>query len=327
MKIPSDELENTFFRISSEHGFTEKDAAELARVFAGSTMDGVYSHGINRFPRFIREVRDGTVIPGTEPVHLRGQPAFEQWDGRQGAGILNALRCADRAVQLAERSGIGCIGLANTNHWMRGGTYGWRVADRGLLFIGWTNTMPNMPPWGGDRNTIGNNPFVLAIPRSEGHVVLDMAMSQYSYGKLEWQAKKGGMMPEYAGHDSRGGITRDPAEVLASGRVLPSGLWKGSAMAMVLDLAAAVLSGGLTTFRIGELTAETRLSQVFIAANIRQFMRQEEIDNIAREALDFSRQQNDRILYPGQRALEHRRICLAGGVEIPDELWKEICSL
>jgi len=165
---------------------------------------------------------------------------------------------------LAGQSGIGCVGLANTNHWMRGGTYGWRVAERGLLFIGWTNTMPNMPPWGGDRNTIGNNPFVMAIPRSEGHVVLDMAMSQYSYGKLEWHAKKGGMMPEFAGYDTRGEITRDPAEVLATERILPAGLWKGSAMAMVMDLAAAVLSGGLTTCGIGDLPAETKLSQVFI---------------------------------------------------------------
>ena len=93
------------------------------------------------------------------------------------------------------------MGLRNTNHWMRGGTYGWKAAEEGFLFMGWTNTMPNMPPWGGDTAALGNNPFVLAIPRPGGHIVLDMAMSQYSYGKLEWHQKCGTELPEYGGYN------------------------------------------------------------------------------------------------------------------------------
>ena len=102
-------------------------------------------------------------------------------------------------MELASIYGIGCVGLQNTNHWMRGGSYGWRAAEKGKLFIGWTNTMPNMPPWGGSEPTLGNNPFVLAIPREEGHLVLDMAMSQYSYEKLEWHMRSGTDLPEYGG--------------------------------------------------------------------------------------------------------------------------------
>ena len=57
---------------------------------------------------------------------------------------------------------------------MRGGTYGWQAADAGLIGICWTNTMPNLPPWGAEVPRIGNNPLVVAVPRPDGHVVLEV---------------------------------------------------------------------------------------------------------------------------------------------------------
>ena len=70
------------------------------------------------------------------------------------------------------------------NHWMRGGSYGWQAADAGVIGICWTNTLPNVPPWGASEPRIGNNPLIIAIPRPPAHVVLDMAMSQFSVGAL-----------------------------------------------------------------------------------------------------------------------------------------------
>ena len=91
----------------------------------------------------------------------------------------------DRAVELARANGIGCVALGNTNHWLRGGSYGWQAAEAGCVGICWTNTQPNMPAWGARDRRIGNNPFVMAVPRKEGHVVVDIAMAQFSYGQME----------------------------------------------------------------------------------------------------------------------------------------------
>jgi len=219
-------LEDTFLSALTTHGFSQESAKKIARTFTQTTFDGVFSHGINRFPRFINDVKTGIVQPGNIPRLINGMQALEQWDGLQGPGILNALHCTDRSLQLAGEYGIGCVGLRNTNHWMRGGTYGWRAAEKGFLFMGWTNTIPNMPPWGGETASLGNNPFILAIPHKEGHIVLDMAMSQYSYGKLEWHQKCGTDLPEYGGYNKEHELTRNPEEILESGRILPIGLWK-----------------------------------------------------------------------------------------------------
>lgn len=327
MIIKPQALEEKFNELLLKYGFPAVQAKQVAAVFTQTSMDGVFSHGINRFPRFIGDVRNGTVIPGTEPELIKSFSAFEQWDGKHGAGISNALYAADRCMELAGTHGIGCVGMRNTNHWMRGGTYGWRAADRGFLFLGWTNTMPNMPPWGAKEAVLGNNPFVMAIPRKKGHLVLDMAMSQYSYGKLEWQKLKGEDLPEYGGYDLDMKLTKDPAKILKSEHILPTGLWKGSALALVLDLAAGIISGGNTTMKIGSLEAETDLSQVFIAVDINRHMTEEQRETLVEETLDHIRDSNDRVRYPGQRSREDRKFHLEKGVDIPEKIWSEILAL
>ena len=282
-------LKVSFAAILHKYGFPQTQAAEVARVFAETTIDGVFSHGINRFPRFIGDVKEGTVKPGIVPELKNAFHALEQWDGNQGAGISNALVCTDRSIELASSHGIGCVALRNTNHWMRGGSYGWRAAEKSKLFIGWTNTMPNMPPWGGKDPRLGNNPFVLAIPHKKGHIVLDMAMSQFSYGKLEWHQRKGTDLPQSGGYNLEQELTKNPGEILDSEQILPTGMWKGSALALVLDMAAAMLSGGNTTAKIGPLKSETNLSQVFIALDMEQHMNAEQREKLVDETLAYIR--------------------------------------
>ena len=87
--------------------------------------------------------------------------------------------------------GIGLASLSNTNHWQRGGTYGWHAARKGFIFICWTNTEANMPAWGAKDVRLGNNPFVIAVPYKDEAVVLDFAMTQFSYGKMENYRREG----------------------------------------------------------------------------------------------------------------------------------------
>ncbi len=299
MKIQFNELRDRLYTILKRYSFKEPEAAELALIFTETTFDGVFSHGINRFPRFIKDVEKGVVKPGILPEKISELNALEQWDGMGGAGITNALFCSNRCTELASKFGMGCVGLRNTNHWMRGGTSA----------------------------ALGNNPFVMAIPHSKGHIVLDMAMSQYAYGKLEWHKKNGTDLPEYGGYNRNNQLTKNPAEIMESERILPTGLWKGSAMSLVLDLAAAILSGGNTTQKIGELSHETSLSQVFIAMDIEKNFSSERLQLMIDETLTFNREQNEDARYPGQASLEKRRFHQEHGIEIPEEVWNEIKNL
>ena len=143
-------------------------------------------------------VRNESVDPSAQPRVVARFGAMERWDGQRGTGNLNAHAAMSRAIALSREHGIGCVAMCNTNHWMRGGTYGWQAAEAGMIGICWTNTMPNLPPWGGAERAIGNNPLVIAVPRAKGPVVLDMAMSQFSYGTLESYRKRGEQLPDFA---------------------------------------------------------------------------------------------------------------------------------
>jgi 3-dehydro-L-gulonate 2-dehydrogenase len=234
-----------------------------------------------------------------------------------------------RAIELSREHGIGCVALANTNHWMRGGTYGWQVADTGFIGVCWTNTLANLPPWGASAPALGNNPLIVAVPRPAGHVVLDMAMSQFSYGALATYQQKGRLLPVDGGFDTAGNLTRDPAAIEASQRPLPIGYWKGSGLAMMLDTVAALLSGGLATHQIPiEPVKETSLSQVFLAFNLARLQPSEDSVRTADAIVDSVLAGNPgAVRYPGQQVLQTRAENLALGLPVREELWIDLRRL
>lgn len=326
MNIAYDELYGVLLRVLLARGFETERADRCARLFADTDRDGVYSHGLNRFPRFIRMIDTGVVDVRGRAERISAPGAMEQWDGRRGAGNLNAQDCMQRAIELAAEHGIACVALANTNHWMRGGSYGWQAADAGVIGICWTNTLPNVPPWGGTEPRIGNNPLIVAIPRPPSHVVLDMAMSQFSVGALASYRMRGQQLPVPGGYDKDGRLSVDPVALEESRRLLPIGFWKGSGLALVLDMLAALLSGGLATYQIAPIPEkESNLSQVFIA--IRPPSDAATTSYVVEQILAYTQAPSpggDRVRYPGERTLETRRRNLEDGILVDQSVWTQV---
>jgi 3-dehydro-L-gulonate 2-dehydrogenase len=335
MRVTYSELQDTVRRALETTGLAPERAALCARLIADSSRDGVHSHGLNLVPRLIRMMRTGVVDVHAAPTRVSASGAIERWDGHRGVGALNAHHCMAAAIAIARTHGIGCVALANTNHWMRGGTYGWQAAEAGAIGICWTNTLPNLPPWGAAEPGVGNNPLVVAVPRPGGHVVVDMALSQFSYGALAGYRARGETLPVPGGFDVHGNLTRDPAAIEASKRPLPIGFWKGSALSIVLDMIAAMLSGGRATHQIpAGPEAETGLSQVFIAidgtpdADRRSALGDRSPSAIADAIVDhLARAAGDGVRYPGQRTLETRRRQLAEGIEVDQSSWAFVGAL
>ena len=333
LRIPYNQLRDFLAAILIKIGFTPDRARECASMFADVSLDGVHSHGINRFPRFVRAVRNGVVNPNAMPELVSRFGALERWDGHRGVGVnLNARHAMDRAMALGQEHGIGCVALANTNHWMRGGAYGWQAADAGLIGMCWTNTMPNVPPWGSAEPRIGNNPLIVAIPRKQGHLVLDIAMSQFSYGALEAYRLRGEMLPVPGGFNRKGELTCDPAEIEKSSRHLTIGYWKGSGLAIMLDLLGAVLSGGLATHQIpGDSERETSLSQVFLTIDPTCLSPAEEVDEAANQLVDnlhgASPLPGTSVRYPGEQVLKTRKENMERGIPVNPAIWKQIQQL
>ena len=219
--IPSRDVKETFYNILISYGFDKSKADTCAEIFTANSIDGVYSHGVNRFGRFIEYLQKGYIKKDAEPTLIQSRNAIEHWDAQFGPGPLNALHATDRAMKLATDFGIGCVTLANNNHWMRAGYYGWKAAKAGFAFMSWTNTIGNMPAWNAVDPRLGNNPLVLAIPYKYEAIVLDMAMSQYSYGKMELAAMKNEQLPTAGGFNTEGFLSTDPQSIIDSRRFLP----------------------------------------------------------------------------------------------------------
>ncbi|HEY1985505.1 MAG TPA: 3-dehydro-L-gulonate 2-dehydrogenase [Terracidiphilus sp.] len=329
-RIPFDEVREELARILGGLGFAEERAQMGARLFAETTCDGVYTHGIHRFPRFVSMVRNGSIDVLAEAEKVAGFGALERWDGRLGPGNLNAHAAMERAMTLGRAHGIGCVALGNTNHWMRGGTYGWQAAEAGVIGICWTNTMPNLPPWGGAEPCIGNNPLVIAIPRAKGPVVLDMAMSQFSYGALESYRKRGELLPVDGGFDEDGKLTRDAAAIEASQRALPVGYWKGSGLSVVLDMAAALMSLGKATHQLAaDPLRERGLSQMFFAIDPAALGTESDVaDGIVRSLQGCrSAEAGKPVRYPGEQTLKIRAENRKLGLPVDAEVWAQIVAM
>ena len=330
--IPADEMQEIFTGILLKYGFTQLKALECASIFTDSSLDGIYTHGVNRFPRFIQYIKDGYVIGDATPTLENKFGGLEQWNGNLGPGISNAIYATDIAMKLATQFGIGCVALRNTNHWMRGGTYGWQAAKAGYVFIGWTNTIANMPAWGAKDAKLGNNPLVMALPYKDEAIVLDMAMSQYSHGSLELSAMKGETLSVHGGFDAEGNLTKDPSAILASNAPIPVGYWKGAGLSLLIDLLATILSGGLSTHELSEKEVEFGLSQVFIAIDISKLENHSLITKAIDEILKDYHQslpldETKKIVYPGERILQTRKNNLDNGIPVLKKVWDEINSL
>lgn len=329
IRIPYEKMKSEFFRILSGIGFSEPKAEQCAEIFTMNSLDGVNSHGINRFSRFVKNTLDGLVNPEAVPSLLHKTGSIEQWNGNLGPGPLNAVFATERAMELAMGNGIGMVSLAHTNHWMRGGTYGWQAAKKGFVFLCWTNTCQNMPAWGATDPRIGNNPFVIAIPYHDEAIVLDFAMSQYSYGKMESLKHEGSKLPYPGGFNKKGELTTDPGEILESWRVLPVGYWKGAGLSLLLDIMAAILSGGLSTHEIGSCSTEHNVSQVFIAINIKVLHNFPAIDGSIHQIIEdlhksIPESPSSKIRYPGENVLLIRNENMKKGIPVSSVIWEKI---
>jgi 3-dehydro-L-gulonate 2-dehydrogenase len=216
---------------------------------------------------------------------------------------------------------------------MRAGTYGWQAAEAGFIGICWTNTMPNLPPWGGAERIIGNNPLVIAVPRPGGHVVLDMAMSQFSFGQLESYRKRGEMLPVDGGFDSNGNLTRDPGAIEQSWRPLPIGYWKGSGLSVLLDMIAAMMTLGNATHQLSHNPVfESGISQMFLAMNPSAFGPEPKTVEIA-DAIVASlhsakpAMEGKQVRYPGEATLRIRAENRKLGLPVEPAVWTEILAM
>jgi len=325
-RIDRDQLILRLDALFLAEGVPPRRARRLAELYTQASADGVYSHGVHMVPGLLRLLRAKEIADTrSDPRLVARSGAIERYDGHCGLGVLNAEFCIDRAMSLADAFGIGCVALRNTRHWGRPGNCGWRAAQRGFLAICWTNTPPNMPAWPDTgENAIGNNPIVFAAPGKDGaHLVLDMAMSQFSFGRMETHRAEGKPLPVIGGVDASGHPTTDAAAILDRGHPWPIGFWKGTGLAILLDVFAAIMADGRDTANLKPGGGDPHVSQVFLAIQPSHLGGRGAAQRTD-EILSVYAAQNPAARYPGEAALASRRQSEIDGVYVRDDVWTQL---
>ena len=306
-------------------------AHRFAEIFAGNSLDGVYSHGMNRYQRYLDDMESGLCnAKVTEAERVSGVGGLEVWDADFGVGPLIAQQMASRAIELAKTHGIACVALRNNSHWLRAGRYGLMMADADMMGICMTNTCMNLTAYGAMEPSTGNNPITFAVPRKAGSLVMDMAVSQYAYGKLEIMAQEGGMLDTPCGYDKEGNLTCDPAKIIESGLMLPMAMWKGSALSIMIDLMTSMLALGRTSLEIGKPSdGEKGMSQMFICMNPAAVVDMDRAEEQMERSIEFLNAlqlhgEKGGVHVPGQNLEKTRQRNCEHGIPVTEGTWQKI---
>lgn len=316
-----------------ERFLNAQDAKRFAEIFAGNSLDGVYSHGMNRYPRYLSDMESGLCdAKVTQAERVSGLGGLEVWDAHFGVGPLIAQQMAERAIELAGTHGIACVALRNNSHWLRAGRYGLMMADAGMMGLCMTNTCMNLVAYGAKEPSTGNNPITIAIPRRAGSLVMDMAVSQYAFGKLEIMAQEGGMLDTPCGYDTDGNLTNDPKKIVESGLMTPMALWKGSALSIMIDLMVSMLSLGRTSLEIGTpADGEKGMSQLFVCMNPAAVVDMDKAEAQMEKTIAFLNGLEPRdgvhgVHAPGENLEKTRARNRERGIPVTEDTWQKIVN-
>ena len=225
------------------NGCDEANANALADIISRAERDGSHSHGLFRIPGYVKALRSGKVNGKAKPflnkkssviLHVNGNSCF--------APLAQAVGLPELA-NVTLQNGIGALSLTNIHHFAALWPETEFLADRGLVGIAFTAYMPTVAPAGSTEKLFGTNPISFAWPRpGKNPVCFDMATSSMALGDLQIAARDGKSVPLGTGLNKDGNQTKNPAEIV-SGVLLPFGGYKGSAIALMVELLAAGLTG------------------------------------------------------------------------------------
>ena len=238
-----DEIHDLAHGAMTANGCNEANAAALADIVTRAERDGSHSHGLFRIPGYVKALRSGKVDGAATPTVTRRTPAVIQCEGHGCFAPLAQATALPVLAEAAQEIGVAALSLTGIHHFAALWPETEFLADRGLVGIACTAYMPMVAPAGSSTKLFGTNPISFAWPRpGKDPVCYDMATAAMAMGDIQIAARDGHQVPPGTGLDTDGNATTDPAAI-AKGVLLPFGGYKGSAIALMVELLAAGLTG------------------------------------------------------------------------------------
>jgi delta1-piperideine-2-carboxylate reductase len=322
VRMPFAELVALLAAIFRRGGCNDEVAAILADNMAAAERDGSRSHGVFRIPGYLASLASGWVDGYAVPVIEDVAPGFLRVDGSNGFALPAMAAARDQLIAKARANGIALLAVRNSHHFSALWPDIEPFAREGLVAIEMVNSMASVVPHGGRKKVFGTNPLGFAAPRLAGDpLVFDQASSAIANGDVQIAAREGHLLPEGFGVDRDGAPTTDPKAVLEGGALLPFGGYKGSSIAMMMEIMAAALAGGKFSFEVdfsghpGAATPHSAQTIIVIDPGVGASGEFAERVEVLIEELRAAGQER----LPGDRRYANRREAMAFGIPLTED--------
>jgi (2R)-3-sulfolactate dehydrogenase (NADP+) len=306
----------------------DANAQSVARALVAAEADGLKGHGLSRVPSYAAQAKAGKVDGFAVPVFARARPGLLAIDAANGFAFPALEFAIAELPKVTRNQGVAAAAIQRSHHCGAAGHTVERLAETGLVALMFANTPSAIAPWGGSKAVFGTNPIAFACPL-EGHapIVIDLSLSKVARGNIVTAKQRGERIPEGWALDENGKPTTDPDSALR-GTMMPAGEAKGTALALMVELLAAGLTGANFAAEASSyLDAKgppPGTGQLIVAFDPLAFSG----DTISRfVVLASSIEQQAGARLPGARRIAARKKAAAEGLNVADALLAEIAAV
>jgi (2R)-3-sulfolactate dehydrogenase (NADP+) len=306
-------------------------AEAAARHLVRAEEQGLPTHGMSRVPFYCGFLRRGRSDGAAEPAMVADRSGACLIDNRDGLPFVSGEWAVDEVIHRARRNGIGYAGIRNSAHFGVLGIHLVPVTEAGLVGFAFTNSPAAIPAWGGKTALYGTNPVAAAFPRKgKDPIVIDLSLTTVVRGRIMMAMRKGEKIPQGWALDRDGKPTTDPKEAIERGSLFPIGGSKGAMLAMMVELICTALTGAALGKEADSFFSDEgnrpRIGQSFIAIDPGALTGMDSYGERV-EALVAAMLADPEVRLPGVRRFAAERKARAQGIEVPDELVKQIEAL
>jgi len=334
--VDSEKLKSFIKNIFISLEVIEEEAEKVAEILVKSDLRGVNSHGVIRVPIYAKRIGLGFINPKSKIDIVRDQNASAVLDANNCLGQISSVKAMQLAIEKADKYSVGVTVVKNSNHFGEAAAYALQAVKKDMIGFVTTNAACRMAPTGGTEQIIGNNPFCYAIPAGEElPIVLDVACSVVSLGKIILKMKKGENLPLGWALDKNGNATTDSSAVNEDGgSLVPIGEHKGYGMALVFDILSGILgdsTGGTEVQSLYNLNTDKKLGtgHFFMAMKIDNFIPIDRFkcrtDKRIKEIKNSSKKEGVKQIYlPGEIEFKNKEKNLRDGIPIAKEVLEDL---
>ncbi len=327
ISLTLEEVHNLTMQALTACNTSEVNARSVTNSVVASEADGIHSHGLARLPTYCEHAKCGKIDGNATPSSVQVATGALKVDARDGFAHPAIDLGMEKLISMAEQNAIAAMAVTNSYNCGVVGYHMERIANAGMVALGFVNAPASIAPWGGKKAIFGTNPIAAAIPRHGAPpMVLDQSSSVVAKSEVVVHAQKGEPIPEGWAFDKNGNPTTDPKAALDGGTMVPSGGYKGAGLALLVEIMAAGLTGATWSSQASSFADNSggppRTGQFFLAMNPETLAGGNFFQRV--EFLFNTMLSQEGVRLPGDRRLEARRRTATEGVTIRKSLYEKL---